>query len=742
MNSFVYGVRPSTAAAPFRFARLTGAKRAAARATLAIAILTTATAAAQDPTSPAGTSASAPAPIVLVTLDTTRADHLGAWGWPHARTPHLDALAARGVRFDRCDAVAPITLPSHATILTGRYPPRHGIRDNAIFTLPAEEVSVAEALQAAGWETAAIVSATVLARHYGLAQGFDHYDDTMTVGPRGQGTDPGGNRGEAVERRADATTDAALAVLQGLRAPFFLWVHYYDPHEPYAAPSPWAKEATGPHAAYDAEIAFMDDQIGRLVRALPPNARIIVVGDHGEMLGDGGEPGHGLLLGPGARRVPLIIVGDEGASEPGVVDCLVRTADVAPTIRALAGLSADGPTGQADQAIDGISLLPLARGAACELDALSYTESFLPFFSYRWYPLRTLSDGNELYLHGRPPALYDLTNDPKESNDLAEERADAVAAWGRRLEQTLTAMGASLDTSPGQAQPLSDEERARLASLGYVAGGASGGAVDGDLPDPRDMVDVAQIIQASHELVEAGRCDEALPKLTAVLRRDPNNVPAYNQSGLCLQTMGRLRSALNAFRRAAEVNPQSVVPVRNAGNVLIQLGELKAAEETFAQALTLDPRSPGVAANLSNLRRSRGDTAGARAALDTAEAAGSQHPGIAMERGMIAAAAQDFPAAFRAFSTAVDRSPRDPVALENAAKAAALGGQPTQAADLYRRMLDVTPERTDAWFALATVLLQQLGDKDGARTALERAIELETDPASRTRLEGYLRQLN
>jgi arylsulfatase A-like enzyme/tetratricopeptide (TPR) repeat protein len=691
-----------------------------ARLLVVLSIATTAIAAFSQ-TPPAAPSSHAP--IILITLDTTRADHLGAWGWRHARTPHLDGLAARGVRFARCDTAVPITLPSHATILTGRYPPRHGVRDNAIFSLPAHEESVAEALQTAGWQTAAVVSATVLARHYGLSQGFDHYDDRL-IGDR---------RGEAVERRANATTDAALELLGDLHAPYFLWVHYYDPHEPYEPPSPWRQGGTGPHAAYDAEIAFMDAQIGRLLRALPDNARVVVVGDHGEMLGDGGEASHGLLLGPGARRVPLIVAGGD-LTRGKTVDCLVRTADVAPTIRALAGL---GPRGD----VDGVSLLPLARGGACDESSLSYAESFLPFFSYRWYPLRALSDGRELYLHGRRPALYNLVADPQEVRDLATSRPRVTDTWARRLERTLATMGATLETSPGNAQPLSDEERARLASLGYVSGASSGGTVDGDLPDPRDMVDVARIVQEAHDLVNAGRCDEALPKLTAVLRRDPNNVPAYNQSGLCLQTSGRLRSALNAFRRAAQVNPQSAVPVRNAGNVLIQLGDTKAAEETFARALVLDPRSPGVAANLSNLRRSRGDTVGALAALDAAEAAGSNHPGIAMERGIIAASQDDLEAALEAFETAVERAPQDPLALENAARAAALTQKATRAAALYRRLLVIEPNRTDAWFALATVLFQQLGDKEAARKALLRAIALEPDPASRGRLKSYLRQL-
>lgn len=675
-----------------------------------------------------------PAPLLLITLDTTRADHLGAWGWPHAHTPNLDALAARGVRFARCDSAVPITLPSHATLLTGRYPPRHGVRDNAIFTLDESEQTVAETLAAHGWDTAAVVSATVLARHHGLAQGFGDYDDALGTAPA-TGRGPAG---EAVERRADATTDAALARLQTLDAPYFLWVHYYDPHEPYQAPAAWRAAATGPHPAYDAEIAFMDAEIGRLLAALPPHARVVVVGDHGEMLGDGGERTHGLLLAHGVRRVPLLIAG--GRLPAGhVVDCLVRTVDVAPTLLELAGLE-PGP------GVDGISLLPLARASgrdptSCAPPRLSYAESFLPFFSYRWYPLRALSDGHELYVHGRRPALYDLAVDPMETHDLATERPQATARWATRLERVLADMGATLETSPGRAQPLSEEERARLASLGYIGGGTSGGPVRGALPDPRDMVEVARTVQEAHDLVDAGLCNQALAKLTAVLRRDPNNVPAYNQSGLCLQSSGRLRSALNAFERAAAINPQSAVPVRNAGNVLVQLGALGKAEATFARALDLDPRSPGVAANLAKLRRAHGDASGAAAALDLAEAAGSTHPGIPLERGMLAAAAGDLPRALAAFEQAVERAPKDPAALENAANAAALLKQPQKALAYYHRLTEITPANPGAWFGLATVLFKQMDDKPAARQALEKALDLEADPARRARLERYLRQL-
>ena len=696
-------------------------------ALLALPALLPSAAAAQPPSTQASVEAGDPV-VVLITLDTTRADHLGAWGYPHARTPNLDALAKRGTRFARCDTAAPITLPSHATLLTGRYPPRHGVRDNAIFDLPAGETTVAETLSDRGFSTAAVVSATVLSRHYGLDQGFDRYEDQL-----------GG--GDAVERPADQTTDTAIEVLASLERPYFLWVHYFDPHEPYSAPARWRRDARGPTPDYDAEIAFLDAEIGRLLAALPTDARIVVVGDHGEMLGDAGESTHGLLLRHGARRVPLILSGP-GVPKGTTVECLVRTADVAPTLVALAG-----PSGaELGAAIDGSNLLPLTRGGGCPDDAITYAESFLPFYSYRWSPLRALSDGRELYVRGQRAALYDLESDSAETKDLASTRSASVIRWSERLETTLASMGSSLETTPDTAKPLSDEEIARLASLGYVSGGASGGSadrgVDGELPDPRDMVDVAQAVQDAHQLVESGRCDQALPKLTEIVRRDPNNVPALNQTGLCLQTVGRLRSALNAFERAGRVNPQSAVSPRNAGNVLVQLGEMQAAEAAFARALTLDPRSPGVAANLSNLRRSRGDTAGALAALDAAEAAGSDHPGIALERGMLAAAAGDLESALDAFLTARARAPEDLNALANAARAAAMLKRGARAAELYRELVRRLPRQSEAWFGLASVLFEQLGDKDGAREALRQAIANETDSDRKARFEGLLRQLD
>jgi choline-sulfatase len=483
---------------------------------------------------PARATASPRRSLVLITMDTTRADHLGAWGWKFARTPNLDALAARGTRFVHCDTAAPVTLPSHASILTGLYPPRTAVRDNGTFALPDKVETVAERLAAHGYDTAAVVSAIVLARRHGLNQGFRLYDDDLGVG----------SETEVVERQAEPTTAAALAAAAKLKPPFFLWVHYYDPHEEYQPPARFAAAATGPTKLYDGEIAAMDDQIGVLLSKLPKDVDVVVVGDHGEMLGEHGELHHGLLLYRAARRVPLIMAGP-GVPAGRAPECLVRTVDIAPTLLTLAGLPA--PAG-----LDGQSLLPLpAVGKGC--DRTSYSESFLPFFAYKWYPLRSLSTERFFYLHAPKSSLYQLPSDPDEKTDIAPQQPGALGLWEKRLRSQLATAGETLDTAVRQENVLSEEQRRQLASLGYMSGG-SGGAVRSDLPDPRDMAEIADALHAAADDVEKGKCVEALPRLQEIVKKDPHNFPALSLAGNCLEVAGRLDSALSLFQRAAKEN--------------------------------------------------------------------------------------------------------------------------------------------------------------------------------------------
>lgn len=656
--------------------------------------------------------------LVLITLDTTRADHLGAWGHPHARTPHLDALAARGTRYERCDTAAPVTLPSHATMLTGLYPPRHGVRDNGIFTLRAGIETIAERLAAAGYDTAAVVSAVVLSRRHGLDQGFAVYDDDLGAG-RSRGT-------EVAERPADETTDAALARLAALRPPYFLWVHYFDPHEEYRPPTAFADAATGPHRLYDGEIAFMDAEIGRLLATLPASTAIVVAGDHGEMLGEHGETSHGLLLNAGVRRVPLIAAGP-GFEAGRTERCLVRTVDIAPTFAELAGLAAgDG--------LDGRSLLAAAGSAPC--DRVSYAESFLPFFAYKWYPLRALSDGRALYLQAPRPSLYRLDVDPGETTDLAAAEPATAEHWRARLERLLASAGETIEPSVEAGEGLTEEQLRQLASLGYLGGGA-GGAVSRDLPDPRQRLDVARDLHAAAEAVQQGRCPEALRALGRIVREDPRNFPALCLAGQCLRDAGRLEEAVALFRRASEENERSPVPAANLGVLYLDLGRGGEGERELARALVLDPGDAVSATRLARRYAETGRTAKALELLDAAHAAGALDAALFRERGTLRAGAGRLEEALADFREAARRDPLDSAAIENAGRAAFALGRPREALIHYETLARLAPGRGDVWKTIGSLALET-GDRERADLAFRAALRLETDPAERAALERLL----
>jgi arylsulfatase A-like enzyme/Tfp pilus assembly protein PilF len=663
--------------------------------------------------------------LVLITLDTTRADHLGSYGWKDARTPNLDALAARGTRFVRCDTAAPVTLPSHATILTGLFPPRTGVRDNGTFVLAEKVETLAERLAAHGYDTAAVVSAIVLAHRHGLDQGFRIYDDDLGAGFTA-GT-------EVAERQAEPTTAAALAAAARLKPPFFLWVHYYDPHEEYRPPTRFAAAATGPTRLYDAEIAAVDDQIGVLLAKLPKDVDVVVVGDHGEMLGEHGELHHGLLLYRAARRVPLIVAGP-GVPAGRTEECLVRTADVAPTLLALAGVPLPGG------GLDGESLLPLP-GKAC--GRTSYSESFLPFFAYKWYPLRSLSTDRFFYLHAPKSSLYQIPSDPDEKTDIAAEQPGAMHLWDKRLRTQLQAAGEALDSEVRAENVLTEEQRRQLASLGYL-GGESGGAVRAGLPDPRDMADVADALHDAAAGVQEGKCQEVLPRLQEIVKKDPHNFPALSLAGNCLEAAGRLDSALALFRRASQENELSAVPVVNIAGCLKQLGKREEAEKEYRHALALDPSQGEAASNLAQLLSERGDQSGRAEALkvlDASVAAGSYSSEVYLERGLIEVELNRLQDALRDFHESARRNPVNPIPVENAARAAYRLGRHREAVQLYEQLLRLQPARGDLWKTAGALYFYELGDKIDAQRCFRRALTLESDPAEREKIEETLEEI-
>ena len=421
-----------------------------------------------------------PIGVVLITLDTTRADRLSPYGLMDVSMPHLERLAREGVVFDQASSVAPLTLPAHSSIFTGLFPAAHGVRDNADRPLGAEHTTLAEMLEAEEFETGAFVGSAVLDPERGLQQGFKEYSGVAATTLKGRTTTTtlkGRTTPDARQRRADEVVNEATRWIEGLRGSgFFLWTHLYDPHRPYDPPEPFRSRHFDP---YIGEIAFVDSQIGRLLdalerRGLLDRTLVIVAGDHGESLGDHGERDHGIFLYESVLRVPLIIRGPGIA--PRRVGDVVRLVDVMPTILEVLNLPVP--------AMDGVSLVSVMHGTR-GVDLEVVAESMYPL-RFGWSPLRALRGGRYKLIDAPRPELYDLERDPFETRNIFEDRRALAGAMKARLD-VLTdhrdaRRGADAEVVPAR---LRDD----LAALGYVSGSPMRMSDrQTNLPDPKDRI--------------------------------------------------------------------------------------------------------------------------------------------------------------------------------------------------------------------------------------------------------------
>jgi arylsulfatase A-like enzyme/Tfp pilus assembly protein PilF len=523
-------------------------------------------------TAPGAGRGTAPAHVLLVTIDTLRADRLGSYGWADARTPVLDALARRGVRFARAYASAPITLTSHATILTGRYPPGHGGRHNGV-AMRAEPPVLAARLKEAGFHTAAFVSAFPLDRRFGLARGFDVYDDEL---PRAADGRP------ANERPGSLTIDRALAWLRSRPAParLFVWVHLFEPHAPYGTPAAGGASAS---QRYDGEIATADREIGRLLDAWPALDRTLVVAtaDHGEAFGEHGETGHSIFVYDATLHVPLIVAGP-GAIPGAVIDAPVTLADLAPTIAGWLGVPALDP--------DGIDVRPLLDGVPPASRAL-YAESFAPLLDFGWAPLRSLRRDGLKVIAAPRPELYDLAADPNEERNVIEARSDVARGL---LAQVDRISGPSLPAGPTAADP---DALARLRALGYAGGGA--GPADGARPDPKDRIDIASsMAEVTSGELQGPAAERALAD---VLRKDPGNVQAHLRLGYLLSGSARCPQAEPHFEAAIAAGLPSADAHLGLALCLARRGARADALAALRAGRGVEPGNPVVDANIGLL---------------------------------------------------------------------------------------------------------------------------------------------
>ncbi len=526
--------------------------------------------------------------VLLVTMDTTRADRLGCYGHTSARTPIIDGLADEGVLFERAYTPAVMTLPSHASILTGLLPPAHGVRDNGEYKLRPEIETLAEVLRAAGYRTGAAVGAVVLDSMFGLDQGFELYDDNLP--------ESGPHDTFYAQRPAGDVTDAALRWLAGIGpGRWFLWVHYFDPHSPFRPPR--AYRARFSDHPYDGEIAYVDAEIGRLLAGINEmGARgrtiTVLVADHGEGLGDHGERSHGVLLYDETARVPLIVTVPGFIEGPVRAPAIARTTDIMPTVLDLLRLPSR-------PAINGVSLWPLMSGQVEDLGLEAYAESTTQTLAYGWSPMAALRAGDWKYIHAPRPELYDLLADPRERENLYPIEGAAAEDLRRRLETLLA--GISPLGAGGETPALSPDEQARLSSLGYVAGGESlRSFLEGDppailagagrgLPDPKDRLELLDRFNQVSLAYGSGDFPRAIQMAQAMLEADPENDQMRQYVADSYRQMQRWESALSEYEKLIARNPANVSALLNIGWVLMNMDQLDRAKATFERALELHP---------------------------------------------------------------------------------------------------------------------------------------------------------
>jgi choline-sulfatase len=517
--------------------------------------------------------AGVPPDVVLITLDTTRADHLGAYGDRRARTPRLDRLGAEGVLFERAIAAAPITLPAHVSLLTGAYPFTHGVRNNGNFSLRSAVPTLSSVLHERGYRTAAFVSAFVLDRRYGLARGFDEYDDRLENQP---------GRGE-VERPGDQTAQAASEWLKKAGAspePLFLWVHLYDPHDPYTPPPPF-REAFADRP-YDGEIAFADHSLGivldRLAQFRRRSPLVAVVGDHGESLGEHEEQTHSLFVYESTLRVPMIMSWPGHLPAGRRVAPLVRAIDLAPTLLDLIG---QPPLA----GMQGSSLVPVLEERTAAPPS-AYAETYFPLFYMSWAPLRSIQDDRWKFIDAPTAELYDLVNDPAERTNLAERERGRAGAMRRALDQ-LTGGGAGAMSE----QRVDAETAQKLAALGYVGEANRGLTVQESVrADPKQMVGVFNRLRDANAAAQQGDFARAEAVALEVLSRDPQNGFATLVLANAEMEQSRYRQAIAHYRRYADLVQTSAEAHHRIAICFTRLGEQRRALEEEEAALAIDPR--------------------------------------------------------------------------------------------------------------------------------------------------------
>jgi arylsulfatase A-like enzyme/tetratricopeptide (TPR) repeat protein len=645
--------------------------------------------------------------VVLVTLDTVRADHLGCYGHPRSTSPNVDALAGRGVLFSQAATVAPLTLPAHASMLTGMYPTHHGVRVNGNTAVGQSQRTLAEVLHDRGYATGAFIAGFVLDGRWGLNQGFDVYDDRFDLN-RYEHVDLG-----SVQRPGNVVMDAALAWLAAHeQGSFFAWIHLYDAHAPYEPPEPFASQYAGLGLAglYDGEIAFADAQVGRCVSWLRENGLdrktvVVVVGDHGEGLGSHGEGNHGYFVYDYALRVPLVVATPLAALQGVRVESQVSIVDVFPTVLALAGFDVPGT-------VHGRSLVPAMLGRPLA-EGYAYAESMTPSLQFGWSPLQTLRTSRYKLIQAPRPELYDLSVDPGEQTNVAARQPLVLEELAARLDRLVAET--SRDAPEPATADLDMDTVERLAALGYIGAPTRSGAAatKGPLADPKDKLRVFSIVQQAGELISRSEHRDAARILEDALREDPKMPQARLMLAGSYAELERTREAREQFDVVLREDPTSVQALVGVASLLMREGRGDDVIALCERTLSLDPRNMQAHAFIGEVHAGRGRPA---EALPHFEEAVAIQPKLTRNRLNLASSLIELAQYARAqelLEAIVADTPRFPLARYNLGLLYEEQGRLAEARAAYAAEVAAYPQQFKARFNLGKVLFA-LGDRAGA----------------------------
>ncbi|MGH9382543.1 MAG: sulfatase-like hydrolase/transferase [Thermoanaerobaculia bacterium] len=664
-----------------------------------------------------------PPNLVLITVDTLRADRLSSYGYRDLETPHIDRLARQGVRFTNAASTIPFTLPAHSSILTGTYPPHHGVRENVGYALDESLDTLAERLGRAGYTTAGFVSAFVLDARWGIAQGFEHYDDDFAAAAG----EPRLNLA-SVQRLGGDTAAAAIRWLKDdPPQPFFLWLHLFDPHDPYAPPEPFRSRYR--QRPYDGEVAYTDSLIGALVRAmrqtrLLERSVVVFTGDHGEGLGDHAEGFHGFFVYDSTVRVPLVVRLPDGAYGGRTVGSAVSHVDLVPTLLETAGLVVPAD-------LQGRSLLPLLVDRTPDERGV-YSESTYPRAHYGWAPLIALRTDRFKLIEAPRPELYDVIADPGERHNLMEEQPDVA----RRLRRQLHELASRLERpqAAGARPDLDADTLRRLQALGYVAGRgevAGDGVDDGERADPKDKIRIHQLVMLAQSDLGHGDREAATRRLEQVLAEDAHVLDAHQMLGVLAAEQGRPEEALEHFQRALALDADHTPSLFGLATAYRGLGRLEEALVGYLRLQTLAPHDSKAALATVEILVEQDRLEEALAAVVEAASAPQAPALVHNQRGELLVLLGRRGEAESALQRALDENPDLAQPYFNLAVLAEERGEGGEAIRLYQETIARAPHHYRAQFNLGR-LHGRRGEREQQRRLYQAAIESNPDF-----VEGY-----